>query len=110
MDLSVYKRTVGARINLAFAAANGKVAKRRGGNEKHHSVVFEPHRDRAAARPAKTLPVKKVVSLVKLQKPNFTFELHARFLQYGRFDPLDQAFDVLAGSTAYVDDETCVLC
>ena len=56
----VYKRTDGARINLAFATANGKVAKRRGGNEKHHSVVFEPHRDRAAARPTETLLTKKV--------------------------------------------------
>ena len=57
----LYLQTVGARVNLAFATANGKVAKRRGGNEKHHSVVFEPHRDRAAARPAKTLSAKKVV-------------------------------------------------
>ena len=28
MDLSVYKRTVGARINLAFAAANGQAPPR----------------------------------------------------------------------------------
>ena len=48
--------------NLAFAAARNQVAKRRGGNEKHHGVVFEPHRDRAAARPSKTLLVKKVVT------------------------------------------------
>ena len=38
-----------------------RVAKRRGGNEKHHSVVFEPHRDRTAVRTTETLISKKVV-------------------------------------------------
>ena len=37
-----------------------RVAKRRGGNEKHHSVVFEPHRDRTGVRPTETLIFKKV--------------------------------------------------
>ena len=50
--------------SLAFAVASSQVAKRRCGNEKHHGVVFEPHRDRAATRPAKTLPAKKFLSYV----------------------------------------------
>ena len=61
MGFQLYRQTVGARSSLTFAIANEKVAKRRCGNEKHHGVVFEPHRDRAAASPTKTLPVKRVL-------------------------------------------------
>ena len=48
-------------VKPRFCSRERWVAKRRCGNEKHHGVVFEPHRDRAAARPTETLPIKKVV-------------------------------------------------
>ena len=40
-----------------------RVAKRRGGNEKHHSVVFEPHRDRAQRDPPRPYPLRELFAL-----------------------------------------------
>ncbi len=67
----------------ALAVASAWVAKRRGGNKKHHSVVFEPHRDRAAARPTKTprclskpqawhiIPARSAVHIIKGRRAVF---------------------------------------
>ena len=61
--LFVHEQTGGANTRFALAVASAWVAKRWGGNEKHHSVVFEPHPDRAAARTTKTPRAKSVVEL-----------------------------------------------
>ena len=61
IELLVHRQTDGAhRKGVLLLSRIRRVAKRRCSNEKHHSVVFEPHRDRAVARPTETLLIKKV--------------------------------------------------
>ena len=65
---------------------------------------------RKLAGATETLLAKKIVCCVKiLQEFDFTLKLHARFLQYGCPNLLDQAFDVFAGGAADIDDKSCVL-